>query len=364
MKRKTPGTRAGSTRRPRGRAPKSPPAPTPGTRSGAPAPTGSAQAPHAGAGPVQFETPSPSAVAGRKSSDPARPRGAPSQAAPGSLTPGSQAGKSAEPRLPAPGLRSVVRLICWNEELARQRVQSLAGCGFEIEASRLNPSGMIGQFKKLAPAAVLIDLDRMPSHGHAVAVVLRSSPSTRHIPIVFAGGAPGKLSRIRKELPDAVFTGWKKAAAAVRKAAAHPPLNPAKPVPLMQRYEGSPLVTKLGLKTGMKVALVGAPEGFEELVGDWPEGIQIAGRFTRGTQLAIWFVRSAREMAAVADHLGLCLQQGAGAWICYPKQSGRFKVDFKMTDLRASCLESGLVDYKICSVDADWTALKFARRKS
>ena len=279
-------------------------------------------------------------------------------------TPGPPGRTSAGPRPLGPGARSVVRLICWNEELARQRVESLAGCGFEIDASRLHPSGMIGQFKKLAPAAVLIDLDRMPSHGHAVAVVLRSSPSTRHIPVVFAGGAPEKLPRIRRELPDAVFTEWKKAAAIVKKAAAHPLVNPAKPVPHMQRYEGAPLVTKLGLKPKMKIALVAAPEGFEELVGDWPEDIQISRRFTGGAELAIWFVRSAREMAAVADHLGLYLQKGAGAWICYPKQSGRFKVDFKMTDLRAACLDAGLVDYKICAVDADWTALKFARKKS
>lgn len=267
--------------------------------------------------------------------------------------------KAAAPRLPGR-----IRLICWSEDLARERVVSLAGSGFEIDGSRLSPSGLVGQFKRLAPSAVLIDLDRLPSHGREVAVALRQSPSTRHIPIVFAGGAPEKLERIRKELPDAVFTDWKKAASVVKKAAASPPLDPAKPVSHMQRYTASGLAAKLGLKPNLHVALVAPPEGFEELVGDWPEGIEILPKFQASTELAIWFVRSAREMAAVADHLGVHLRTGVSAWICYPKQSGRYKVDFTGNDVRRACLAVGLVDYKICSVDADWSGMKFTRRKA
>jgi len=258
----------------------------------------------------------------------------------------------------------LVRLICWDDDLARRRAESLAGFGFDIDASRLNPSGLVGQFKALAPAAVLIDLDRLPSHGREVGVALRQSPSTRSIPVVFAGGAADKLERIRRELPDAIFTDWKNAARAVKKAAAHPPTNPAKPDSHMQRYMGSALTTKLGLKPNRKVALIAAPEGFQELVGEWPDGIEIASKFNARTELAIWFVRSAREMADVADHLGVHLRSGVSAWICYPKQSGRYKVDFNGNDVRTACLGVGLVDYKICSVDADWSGMKFTRKKA
>jgi hypothetical protein len=132
----------------------------------------------------------------------------------------------------------------------------------------------------------------------------------------------------------------------------------------MARYKGSSLAAKLGLKPDLKVALVAAPEGFEELVGDWPEGIEIQPKFTNRTGLAIWFVRSGREMAAVADHLGVHLRAGVSAWICYPKRSGRYKVDFNGNDIRAACLDAGLVDYKICSVDADWSGMKFTRKKA
>lgn len=258
----------------------------------------------------------------------------------------------------------LIRLICWNEDLARERMASLADCGFAIDGSRLNPSGLVRQFKEMAPAAVLIDLDRLPSHGREVAVALRQSAFTRHIPIVFAGGAPQKLERIRIELPDAVFTDWKNAARVVKKAARRQLANPARPVAHMDRYAGSSLAAKLGLKPNLSVALVAAPETFEDLVGDWPEGIEIQPKFEASTGLCIWFVRSAREMAAGADHLGVHLRRGVSAWVCYPRQSSRYKVDFTANEVRAACLEAGLVDYKICSVDADWSGMKFTRRKA
>ena len=82
------------------------------------------------------------------------------------------------------------------------------------------------------------------------------------------------------------------------------------------------------------------------------------------TGLAIWFVRSPRELPVVAEQLSIRLPQGCSAWIVYPKKAGHIKVDFSENDVRNAGLDAGLVDYKVCAVDADWTGLKFARKKS
>jgi hypothetical protein len=50
-------------------------------------------------------------------------------------------------------------------------------------------------------------------------------------------------------------------------------------------------------------------------------------------------------------------------WIAFPKQTSRFRVDFNSNDVRSASLDVGLVDYKVCAIDADWSALKFARKK-
>jgi hypothetical protein len=258
---------------------------------------------------------------------------------------------------------SLVRLICWKEDLARERAALLKAARLEVDASPLNTSRLIGRIMANPPSAIVIDLDRMPSHGLAVGVVLRRSLSARRIPLVFAGGAEEKASRIRQELPDAVFTPWSAIGPAVRRAVKSAPSDPVQPRPLLERYESSGLVRKLGLKPGMICALIQAPEGFEERIDDLPEDLEFQPKITAATNLAIWFVRSRAEVEFAAGRASLRLPQGASLWIVYPKRSGRYSVDFTLTDVRAAALSAGLVDFKICAVDDDWTGLKFARRK-
>ena len=85
---------------------------------------------------------------------------------------------------------------------------------------------------------------------------------------------------------------------------------------------------------------------------------------TGQTKLVIWFVRSRQEMESACEQLSLRLPQGSSAWIVHPKLAGRYKVDFNQNDVRAAGLVEGLVDYKVCAVDADWSGLKFARKRS
>ena len=257
----------------------------------------------------------------------------------------------------------LVRLICWKPEPAREHVARLAAAGFRVDGSPPQPGRIVGAVRDLAPDAVLIDLDRAPSHGKAVASILRQSKSVCRIPLVFAGGVAEKVADIQRQFPDAVFTAWDRVAPALKKAAAHPPVAPVRPPPIMERYKGAPLLKKLDIKPGLTLALVAPPEGFEDLLGELPSDVTLQTRMTRETGLAIWFLRSRRELDATADYLGARLQNGGSAWVVYPKQTGSYKVDFNLTDIRATMLEAGLVDYKICSVDADWTGLKFTRKK-
>ena len=188
-----------------------------------------------------------------------------------------------------------VRLVSWNEDTAQVRAHQLTGMGFSVDASSLlGRGGVIGHFREAAPDAVVLDLDRLPSHGREVGVVLRSSRSTRHLPLIFAGGDSEKVERIRVALPDAVFTSWDNIADAVRHAMAHPVATPIKPTPHMERWAGASLSRKLDIKPGTQVAVLGVfdgfPggfEGFAELLGDLPVGTALVKRFTPKTQLTL-----------------------------------------------------------------------------
>lgn len=257
-----------------------------------------------------------------------------------------------------------IRLVCWNPDLARERASVLRDAGFSVDASPLGISGLIGQFRQSSPAAVLIDLDRLPSHGREVAIVLRNSRSTRHIPIVFAGGLAEKVERVRRELPDASFTDWKRVGTELRKALKRRLVEPVQPLTHMQRYAASSLVKKLGFKPGSKIALLAAPDDFEEKLGELPEGLEFQPKVTRDTALAIWFVRSRMELYAEVDYLFARLPEHCGVWIVHPKQSGRYRVDFNQRDVMATGHAAGLAACKVCAVDADWSGLMFRRKRS
>ena len=257
----------------------------------------------------------------------------------------------------------LLRLVSWAPEACASRATRLRQAGFTVDASPFNPSGMIGHLRDLAPEAVVIDLDRRPSHGLMLAVTMRASPTTRPIPIVFAGGTEEKVARIRGELPDATFTTWEKVTGAVKRALRHRPAAPVCPPSAMERYAGARLDRKLGLKPAMEVAILGPPEGFPELLGELAPETRLVTDIGPHTALTLWFVRGRRELEAETAYLAARLPEACGLWMIYPKQSSRHKVDFNQKDVRAAGMAVGLVDFKICAVDADWTGLRFARRR-
>jgi hypothetical protein len=256
-----------------------------------------------------------------------------------------------------------IRLVCWKEEVAAERAKLLKKAGFDVDASPFHPGGMITRLKEDPPAVMLIDLDRLPSHGLSVAIMLRTSKSMRHLPIVFAGGVEEKVKRVRADVPDGIFTDWAGAVGAVKRAMKKAPTIFAQPVPYMQQWAGSPLAKKLDLKSGVKAALIGAEEGFVELLGDLPESVELQARITAQTKLVLWFVRASHEIAAAFELAGARMPEGCSVWIIYPKKAGRYRVDFNQNDIRLTGIETGFVDYKICAVDSDWSGMKFARRK-
>ena len=137
--------------------------------------------------------------------------------------------------------------------------------------------------------------------------------------------------------------------------------TPAKPV---HKVYNTPLPKKLGIAEEMQVALIAAPDGFEESLGELPPGVIFSTSVGSSTGLALCFVRSLSDLAAMTDLLGVRLPGQTHFWIIYPKRAGRYKVDFNENHVREAGLTAGFVDYKVCSVDNDWSGLKFSRRKT
>jgi hypothetical protein len=130
----------------------------------------------------------------------------------------------------------------------------------------------------------------------------------------------------------------------------------------MAGYSGTPLVRKLGIAAGTRLALISAPDGFErELVG-LPGDVRILNRVAGAPELAIWFVSSRRELDRRLP--AMAKQIGRGIWIAWPKRASGVATDLSGDVVRSAGLAWGLVDYKICAINDVWSGLKFARARS
>ena len=213
------------------------------------------------------------------------------------------------------------------------------------------------------PDVYVIDLERLPAQGREVGLWLRRRARTRPVPLVFAGGATAKVARVKRLLPDASFCDWGQIGPAVGDALAAPPSNPIVPQSGMAGYSGTPLPRKLGIKQGSVVAVLGPPPEFEQTLGPLPRNVRLVRRQGPSAGLTIWFCRSRADlesnMETVRDRLG----SAGRLWIAWPKKSSGVQSDISQAQVRAAGLDCGLVDFKICAIDATWSGLQFAPRR-
>lgn len=254
-----------------------------------------------------------------------------------------------------------VQLVHWKEAEGRERARELRAAGVRVEYEVDAPAALRAS-KDEPPDAIVIDLTRLPSHGREMAWALRQSKKTRAIPLVFVGGAPEKLARIRKELPDATYTEWAGAAKAIERALSTRVRAPVVPES-KHFYAEKPLAGKLGWKPGATLALVDAPEGFERTLGAAPAGSTLRHGVRGKADLLLWFVRSERELLRALPRLATAGKAGMRVWVGWPKKTSSIATDLTSERVRTAPHALGLVDFKICALDADWSGICFAPRR-
>jgi len=117
-------------------------------------------------------------------------------------------------------------LLHWNDAEAAERLERLRAAGYSAYHSTLAGPPLFHQLRENLPAAIVIDLARLPSHGREVGAALRATKATRFIPLVFVGGEAEKVARVRALLPDAVYTSWDEIGQALQTALAQPLSDP------------------------------------------------------------------------------------------------------------------------------------------
>jgi hypothetical protein len=128
-------------------------------------------------------------------------------------------------------------------------------------------------------------------------------------------------------------------------------------------YSGTPLPRKLGIKPGHRVALLGAPDDFEDgTLGELPDGVRIARRAGGTADVIVSFHTRRAELEGRLPALRAMMEPAAGLWIAWPKRASKVETDITEDVLREIALPTGLVDNKVCAIDATWSGLRLVIR--
>ena len=127
----------------------------------------------------------------------------------------------------------------------------------------------------------------------------------------------------------------------------------------MSGYSGTPLAQKLGVRAGSRVHARGAPRNYRELLAPLPPGVRFVRRADASDDILHLFVRTRAALQAELAAVRRALRDDAALWISWPKKSAGLASDLSEDGVRAIALPLGLVDIKVCAIDATWSALKF-----
>jgi hypothetical protein len=130
----------------------------------------------------------------------------------------------------------------------------------------------------------------------------------------------------------------------------------------MAGYSKTPLARKLGIKPGHKIALLNAPENYDQTLGDLPENVAVVDTDQNSLDVIQFFTTSAGELDARFPILRGGLKPDGALWISWPKRSSKIPTDLNENVVREIGLKHGLVDVKVCAVDELWSGLKFVYR--
>jgi hypothetical protein len=127
-------------------------------------------------------------------------------------------------------------------------------------------------------------------------------------------------------------------------------------------YSGTPLVRKLGIKPGARVAMINAPDDFDATLGELPDGATVTTRPRGPNDVIVSFHHDASELERRLPVLRRALNPDGGLWLAWPKRASGIATDLSDGEVRRLGLEAGLVDNKVCAIDATWSGLRFVYR--
>ena len=128
-------------------------------------------------------------------------------------------------------------------------------------------------------------------------------------------------------------------------------------------YSGTPLAKKLSLKPGQRVWLEGVPDSVRTEIAAEELALDLLRQPEAPIDAAHAFVTSRAALEDAVSRLRPLLAPAGFLWISWPKKASKVLTDVTEDVIREVALPTGLVDVKVCAVDAIWSGLKLMIRR-
>ena len=131
----------------------------------------------------------------------------------------------------------------------------------------------------------------------------------------------------------------------------------------MPGYSGTPLANKLSLKEGQRVWWENVPNDVRAEIETSGFALDLLDCAEAPIDAAHVFVTSRLALEEAVHRLLPVLARSGFIWISWPKKASKVATDISEDTIRDVALPLGLVDVKVCAVDATWSGLKLMIRK-
>jgi len=112
-----------------------------------------------------------------------------------------------------------------------------------------------------------------------------------------------------------------------------------------------------------RLPLLGTPDDFDSALGTLPPEVRIRRQARGENDIILLFVRSLAELGKRFPAAEKILKQGGRLWLIWPKKASGVKSDLTQQVVRDFGLGTGLVDFKVSSIDETWSGLCFTQRR-
>ena len=122
----------------------------------------------------------------------------------------------------------------------------------------------------------------------------------------------------------------------------------------------TPLARKLGIKPGLRAAVLNAPDDAIEALNPLPDGASVAGEVGEAqSDVVAVFVRDAAEVDAWVAKAAASVAPGGRLWFVYPKGGKSAGTDINRDILHAHLEARGLMGVTLVAYDDRWSAMRF-----